>query len=169
MYQPNFVKSRCGRAAACRDGQRGAAAASGAFQGMLRRMAVPSASEALRSLQGENYISLETFKRDGTGVKTPVWFAREGHHVMLFTDSRSWKVKRLGRNDRVRLAACGVRGKVHGQWFDGTCERLEGTAAKAAHKALTKRYWLLMRVGNVAAGLIGRQKYRAYYRIRFDT
>ena len=131
-------------------------------------MAQQSAAAALRSLRDENYISLETFKRDGTGVKTPVWFAHEGTDLVVFTNVKSWKVKRLSRNDRCRIAACGVRGGVHGSWFEGTCRRLEGAEAKVAHKALTKKYWLLMRVGNVAASALGRTKDRAYYRITLD-
>lgn len=127
-----------------------------------------TADQAKKSLDKENYISLETYKRDGNGVKTPVWFAHQGGELIFFTDSRSWKVKRLRRNDRVKIAACGARGKVHGEWFEGSCHRLEGDEARAAHKALTKKYWLLMRVGNVAAGLIGRTKHRAYYRIVLD-
>lgn len=131
-------------------------------------MATKIPAQAIRSLEGENYINMETFKRDGSGVKTPVWFAHSGDGLVLFTDSRSWKVKRLARNDKVRVAACNMRGGVHGEWFDGSCHVLEGDEAKAAHKALTKKYWLLMRVGNVAAGLAGRSKHRAYYRITLD-
>ena len=126
-------------------------------------------AEALRSLEGENYISLETFKRDGNGVKTPVWFAHGNGALVFFTDSRSWKVKRLRRNDRVRIAACNVRGSVHGPWHDGRCVRLEGDEARDAHRRLTRKYWLLMRIGNVAAGLVGRSKHRAYYRITLDA
>ena len=132
-------------------------------------MATMTPAEARQSLEGENYINLETFKRNGNGVKTPIWFAHEGGELVFFTDSRSWKVKRLRRNDRVRIVACGMRGAIQGEWFEGSCHRLEGDEAKVAHKALTKKYWLLMRVGNAAAGLTGRTKHRAYYRIVVDS
>ncbi len=123
---------------------------------------------ALESLQGENYINLGTFKRNGDGVKTPVWFAHDGDHLVIFTNVNSWKVKRLRRDDRVRLAACGVRGAVHGTWFDGRCHRLEGADAQQAHRLLTRKYWVLMPIGNVAVAVTGRAKQRAYYRIDLD-
>ncbi len=120
----------------------------------------------LDALRGEKYINLETFKRDGTGVKTPVWFAHDGDGIAFFTDARSWKVKRLGRNDRVRFAACNVRGTVHGEWFEGRCHRAEDPAdAQAVLRALTRKYWVLMPIGNVLARVAGRTKHRACYRI----
>lgn len=126
-----------------------------------------TSADKLRSLEKESYINVETFKRDGTGVKTPVWFAHGDGELVFFTDGRSWKVKRLRNDDRVRVAACDVRGKVHGPWHDGHGARLEGEEARRAHALLTKKYFL-MRVGNVAARVVGRTKHRAYYRITLD-
>lgn len=123
-------------------------------------------SDWLQSLRGEKYINLETFKRDGNGVKTPVWFAHDGDGIVFYTDSRSWKVKRLGRNDRVRLAACGVRGKVHGEWIEARCHRAEAPDdADAVLRALTRKYWVLMPIGNAFSAISGRKKHRAFYRI----
>ena len=123
-------------------------------------------SDWLQSLKGEKYINLETFKKDGTGVKTPVWFAHDGEGIVFFTDGRSWKVKRLRRNDRVRLAACNVRGKVHGEWFEARCHRAESPEdARAVKRALTRKYSVLMSIGNAMARVSGRKKHRAFYRI----
>src|ERR1700729_2183968 len=43
----------------------------------------------------ERYISLETFKRDGGGVKTPVWAAPLDGALVVFSAGDSFKVKRL--------------------------------------------------------------------------
>lgn len=57
---------------------------------------------------GQRYLSLETFKKSGQGVKTPVWFAAEpsveldSNNVKLYvyTIGVSGKVKRIRNNSR---------------------------------------------------------------------
>jgi len=116
-------------------------------------------------LEGENYINFESFKRNGKGVKTPVWFAHDGDTLVFFTNENSWKVKRLRRNADCRVAACNMTGKViKSEWVDGTCRRIEGAEAKAAHALLSKKY-LSLRFSNPFARLIGKSKEWAHYRI----
>ena len=80
----------------------------------------PQASAA--SLAAERYVTLTTYKRDGTPVATPVWIAARPDGALCFTtDPQSWKVKRLQRNPQVTVQACGLRGQVR-----------EGTAPRAA-------------------------------------
>lgn len=125
-----------------------------------------SADDPWAALRGEKYVNLETFKRSGDGVKTPIWFARDGDALVFFTNGGSWKVKRLRRNAHCRLAACNVNGKrIKSAWLDGTCTRLEDPAeARAAHRLLERKY-LSMRLGVPFARLIGKHKEWAYYRI----
>jgi PPOX class probable F420-dependent enzyme len=59
----------------------------------------------------EAYVSLATFRRDGREVRTPVWIAREGERLYVYTNGKSGKVKRIRANGRARLAACDVRGR----------------------------------------------------------
>ncbi|MFF8960102.1 PPOX class F420-dependent oxidoreductase [Streptomyces sp. NPDC014894] len=58
------------------------------------------------------YISLTTFRKDGTGVATPVWFAQDGEKLYVWTNSESWKVKRLRNDSRVTVTECDARGKI---------------------------------------------------------
>jgi len=67
------------------------------------------------------YINLETFRRNGQGVRTPVWFvvsvAPGGGTVFYVpTGGRSGKVKRLRRDAAVRVAPCDMRGRTTGPW-----------------------------------------------------
>ena len=39
----------------------------------------------VQTLAKSTYLSLTTFRRDGTPVATPVWLARQGHELMVFT------------------------------------------------------------------------------------
>jgi PPOX class probable F420-dependent enzyme len=91
---------------------------------------------------GEKYISLETFKKNGQGVKTPVWFVLNNDALYAYTEADSWKVKRIRNNPRVRVAACNVRGTVKGPWLDATASIVEGDERLAADKLLDRKYFL---------------------------
>ncbi len=123
-------------------------------------------SDAIRALQGESYINLETFKRSGEGVKTPIWFAHQGTDLVFMTNGKSWKCKRLARNSACKLAACGVAGGIKGPWFDGVCVELtDGAEVAAAADLLLKKYGLQWKLLLAGAGLAGKKKDHAYYRI----
>jgi PPOX class probable F420-dependent enzyme len=99
-------------------------------------------------LDDERYISLETFRANGTGVATPVWAAALDGRLVIVTDGTSYKVKRLRKNPRIRAAACDVRGKLRGPFYDGHCRILDDPGqAERAHAALRVKYgwqmWLL--------------------------
>ena len=91
---------------------------------------------------GQKYISLETFKKNGQGVKTPVWFVLHNDALFLYTEADSWKVKRIRNNPRVRVAVCNVRGKVRGPWLDATASIVEGDERLAADRLLDRKYFL---------------------------
>lgn len=110
----------------------------------------------------ERYISLETFKRDGTGVRTPVWFARLDGKLYVFTDGTSFKVKRLRRDARIRVAACNASGGIRGPWRDGRGRIVVDADLKArAYAALAAKYGWQMTAVNLASRLAGRIARRA--------
>jgi len=86
------------------------------------------------AFEGQKYLNLETFKKSGEGVKTPVWFAAEPSakldsaeaKLYLYTIGVSGKVKRIRNNGRVRIAPCDVKGRVHGDWVDARAEIVTG-------------------------------------------
>ncbi|KAA3662518.1 MAG: PPOX class F420-dependent oxidoreductase, partial [Chloroflexi bacterium] len=45
----------------------------------------------LSTLGDAQYIALETFRKNGTGVITPVWVAGENGSLFVWTDADSWK------------------------------------------------------------------------------
>jgi PPOX class probable F420-dependent enzyme len=115
------------------------------------------------SLDDERYINLETFKKDGNGVKTPVWAAPLDGRLVVFTDGTSYKVKRLRRDPRIRAAPCDVRGNVKGTWLDGTGRILEDDGDKArAMAALRRKYGWQIRVLDVFSWLGRRIGRRAF-------
>jgi len=96
----------------------------------------------LAQFDGQNYISLETFKKNGQGVKTPVWFVLHQNAFYVYTEADSWKVKRVRNNPRVRVAVCNMRGTIKGPWLDATASVVEGDERLAADKLLDRKYFL---------------------------
>ena len=103
-----------------------------------------SAASAFNSLEGKKYLSLETFKKNGAGVRTPVWFAADaaaGSRLYIYTVDGTGKVKRIGNNSRVRIAPCDMRGNVQGDWMDARAEIVTGSEAAQGTRLLNKKYW----------------------------
>jgi hypothetical protein len=117
-------------------------------------------------LDDARYINLMSFKRDGAGVETPVWAAPLDGKLVVFTNRDSYKVKRIGRNPKVRVARCDARGKLLGPWLDGTCTIAE---APAQHQrimdALGRKYGWQIGILNFFSTLFGKAKQRAYLEI----
>ena len=118
-------------------------------------------------LAGEKYISLATFRKTGTAVETPIWFAHAGDSYFAFSANKAGKVKRLRNSPRSRIAACDARGRVHGHWIDTETTILTDTAAvQKAHAALRRKYGIQMWIGDVLARLTGRIHNRAFLEIQ---
>jgi PPOX class probable F420-dependent enzyme len=68
------------------------------------------------ALAHARYISLTTFKRDGTGVSTPVWVVSDdGHRLLVWTGAQTWKVRRVQQTARVLVARSTIRGRERGE------------------------------------------------------
>lgn len=89
------------------------------------------------------YLSLETYKRDGTAVRTPVWFAQEepGGPMYVYTLAEAGKVKRIRRRPRVRIAPCSFLGKPRGEWISARAEIASDPAdIRRGHQLLDRKY-----------------------------
>ena len=109
------------------------------------------ADPTLAPFDGEKYISIESFKKNGEGVKTPVWFVLHDGVFYVYTEADSWKVKRIRNNPRVRVAVCNVRGRVKGPWLDATASIIEGEERRVADTLLDRKYFM-KRIENLVPG-----------------
>lgn len=126
-----------------------------------------AAADTTEALAAESYISLATFRRTGASVETPVWVARLDGKLYVVTDGTSAKVKRLRASKRVRVAACDVRGRVRGEWYEGSGRIVrEARLITRAHGALHEKYGWQMWLLDAGARLFGRFARRAYLEIR---
>jgi hypothetical protein len=98
---------------------------------------------------GHKYLNLETFKKSGDGVKTPVWFVADpsasldsnGAKLYAYTIGVSGKVKRVRNNARVRIAPCDMRGRVLGEWVEARAEIITGEEAARGMQLLNRKYF----------------------------
>jgi PPOX class probable F420-dependent enzyme len=100
-----------------------------------------NASPGFARFDGKRYLNLETYRRDGRPVRTPVWFAGSGDALYFYTDSESAKVKRLRRDSRARIAPCDMRGTVTGEWMDATARVVDGAECDGAMRRLDRKYF----------------------------
>ncbi|GLH96589.1 PPOX class F420-dependent oxidoreductase [Phytohabitans aurantiacus] len=101
----------------------------------------------LDRLAEEKYVLLTTFRKDGRAVATPVWFARDGDALAVWTVADSGKVKRIRRSGSVTVAPCDFRGNPHGEAVAARAT-LTGSVAADDHirRAIARKYGLIGRI-----------------------
>ncbi|MEU7550797.1 PPOX class F420-dependent oxidoreductase [Streptomyces sp. NPDC044571] len=96
----------------------------------------------LEELNRGKYVSLTTFRKDGTAVATPVWAVADGDELYVWTRSDSWKVKRIRNNGRVTVSACDVRGRVPqgARVLEGEARLLDEAGLKRVRALMARKY-----------------------------
>ncbi|WP_430919112.1 PPOX class F420-dependent oxidoreductase [Mycobacterium colombiense] len=129
-------------------------------------MTIPRYAELAES----RYALLRSFRRDGTPVDTPIWFAVDDGGL-LFRTKVGPKTRRLAARRDVELAACDYRGRLRpgATTVTGHATVLSGAEAERANRVLHRRYgwqWNIVPlikvpgVTNVHQNLCAREKLR---------
>ena len=129
------------------------------------------AEAAFAAFDGQRYLSLETYRRDGRGVATPLWFvAAPGGEPTLYvyTLSGSGKVKRLRRSSEARIAPCDARGRITGDWMPVQAAVVRGSEHDLGMRLLDRKYWPWKSLLN-ATVLLFRRRERVVIAIRPAT
>jgi PPOX class probable F420-dependent enzyme len=71
----------------------------------------------LKQFKDQEFLSLESFRKNRIGVKAVLWFAQEGETLYTWTVGGSAKIKRIRNNPRVQIAPCKRFGEVTGIWM----------------------------------------------------
>ena len=100
----------------------------------------------LNEIESQKYISLETYRKNGNPVRTPVWFVVKDDLIYVVTRSQTGKVKRLKNNPQVKFASCNIKGKVTGQWISGTATILDDSQTAEAVKWRDKKYGFMAKI-----------------------
>ncbi len=136
--------------------------------------------DAVAQFTDAKYLSLESFRKTGVGVRTPVWFAQDPGSPMRGTLARvgmdepdapvpsvaeedvvfyvysapdSGKVKRIRNNPKVRVTPCDFRGNIRGAWIDARASICQAEEAARGQELLRKKYGWLKITGDFFARL----------------
>ena len=107
-------------------------------------------------LTKQTYINLETFRKSGVGVKTPVWFVQDGETIYIRTIADSGKVKRVRNNGQVHIAACKSDGTLLDEWYSAQArEVIDGELDRKVDHLLDVKYGLIKKMFGLVTSLRG--------------
>ena len=100
----------------------------------------------LSEIESQKYISIETYRKDGTPVQTPVWFVVKNEQLYIVTRDKTGKIKRLRNNQKVKIATCTIKGKITGQWIQGLAQILTESETQEAVNWRDKKYGFIAKI-----------------------
>ncbi len=110
------------------------------------------------SFDHQQCLNLETFRKDGNGVKTPVWFVEDGNTLFVRTDATSGKVKRIRNHQQVHIAPCKMDGALLGDWIEASARLVnDAEIERKVDRLLGKKYGLMKSLFGLASSLQGRK------------
>ena len=109
-------------------------------------------------IAGTEYILLTTFTKDGRPKPTPIWAAPDGDGLIVITQEKSWKVKRIRNTPRVTIAKCDMRGNPKSEAVEATASILDKSRIGDAYHAIGRRYGVLGKTFNLFSKLRGGMK-----------
>jgi PPOX class probable F420-dependent enzyme len=116
----------------------------------------------LDEFSGKKYLNLETYRKNGVGVRTPVWFAATpedgGLTIYVYSTANSGKAKRIRRTGAVKIAPCDARGKVTGSWVEGVAKAVGGEEFDRGMRLLDRKYWPIKQLLNLSTQLFSRHQ-----------
>ena len=115
-------------------------------------------TSGLAPFAGRSYLNLETYRRTGAAVATPVWFAEEGGTLYVYSLADAGKVKRIRNRAGARIAPCDIRGNLQGEWVGASARIVTGEDAALGHLLLDQKYGWMKRLG----ALLNRVRCREY-------
>ena len=101
------------------------------------------------------YVLLTTFTKDGRPKPTPIWAASDGDRLLVITQGKSWKVKRIRNTPRVTLAVCDMGGHPKSVAIEATATVLDKSQTGAVYDAIGHEYGIVGRVFNLFSKLRG--------------
>jgi uncharacterized protein len=103
--------------------------------------------DSLNQFAKKSYLNLETFRKSGESVKTPVWFVQQDGLIYVYTGAHSGKVKRIRHNGRINLVPCNMGGKPNGTWAPAQAREVRDPVVKdMVDRLLEKKYGLLKKL-----------------------
>jgi uncharacterized protein len=103
--------------------------------------------DKLNQFEKQKYLNLETFRKSGESMKTPVWFTQADQTIYVLTMANSGKVKRIRNNGRVNIAPCNMEGKLTGTWVPAQARQVtDPEISTTVDRLLDRKYGLLKKI-----------------------
>jgi uncharacterized protein len=93
----------------------------------------------LETFEKAKYINIQTYKKNGQPISTPVWFIIKDNKIFFRTSHNSGKIKRIRYNNNVNFALCDIRGKIKGEWYEGLA-KIENDSDNSILSQINKKY-----------------------------
>jgi uncharacterized protein len=102
-----------------------------------------------QQFENESYLNLETYRKNGHPIVTPVWFIIKNNDIFVVTREKTGKVKRIKNNSVVRVAPCNFRGVLKGMWTPGTARFVDSQEKSDILKRRSKKYGIKAKIANI--------------------
>jgi PPOX class probable F420-dependent enzyme len=115
-------------------------------------------SDRLGQFANQRYLNMETYRKTGEPVATPLWFAEENGTLYIYSLANAGKVKRIRNNPKIRIVPCDMRGKPKGNWVEAKVRLVDEPGATLAHQLLNQKYGWMKKIGDVFSRVMQRRK-----------
>jgi PPOX class probable F420-dependent enzyme len=99
----------------------------------------------VNGLAGSRYLSLTTFRPDGTPVATPVWTVGDGGVLYVWTGEQTGKARRIRHSPAVLLAPCTARGTETGPQVQASAAIVPAAGRPEIWRLFEAKYKLQLR------------------------
>ena len=124
---------------------------------------------SLKQFEKQQYLNIETFRKSGQGIKTPVWFVQDRETLLVWTQADSGKAKRIRNNCTVKVTPSTGAGEPLGEWIPARAQTDDSPdAVKQVEKLMKKKYGFMFS----ALGFLGMLRTRSgakYTAIKIQT
>jgi uncharacterized protein len=97
----------------------------------------------LAQFEGQKYLSIESYRKNGVPVRTPVWFVENNGVLYARTAISTGKYKRIGNIPSVKIAPCDSRGNVKGDWVSAEARVAPEGQFQDIYRLLRKKYGIM--------------------------
>ncbi len=114
-----------------------------------------------QDLSDATFVSIESYRKNGTGVKSPVWITHEDGKLYCWTGADSWKVKRIRNNPEVKLAESDAQGNLKSDQVPALGKVLDAPQdVKTQVGRMAKKFGIRFRMFQIV-GMLRRSEYVA--------
>ena len=110
----------------------------------------------MNQFKNQKVITLETYKKSGEAVRTPLFFVEHEGVLYMRTPMHSWKVKRIQNSAQVRIVPSDGLGNPQGAWVEGYAEIYHERDMAWVNALSKQKYGWVKRLMDLRNRLLGR-------------